>query len=55
VGASVEIARLLAREGKISTNELARRARAAGIKSAASQYEAREFERTKASAARADH
>jgi len=40
--------RLLARDGKISTNELVRRARAAGIRRSAKHREAREFERAQA-------
>ena len=41
--------RLLAHWGKISTNELVRRAKVAEIKSAAKEHEATEFERTQAS------
>jgi len=41
--------RLLAREGKITTNELVRRVRAAGVRRTTKQHEAREFERTQAS------
>jgi hypothetical protein len=40
--------RYLGRRGKISTNELARRTRAAGTRRAAKHREAREFERTQA-------
>ena len=41
--------RLLARQGKISTNELVRRARAAGIRRTGKELESREFARTQAS------
>jgi transposase-like protein len=41
--------RSLARQGKISTNELVRRSEAAGIRRSSMHREAREFERTQAS------
>jgi hypothetical protein len=41
--------RSLARQGRMSTNEVVRRARTAGIRSTARHREAREFERTQAS------
>ena len=41
--------RFLASQGKVTTNELARRGRAAGIRRSEKQHEAREFERTQAS------
>jgi hypothetical protein len=40
--------RFLARQGKISTNELVRRSKAAGIRRSSMHREAREFERTQA-------